>query len=465
MQYKSMLNILRSFIPTLISLGFLLPLNFAAGQNAVELNRTTDPRISLPADTGRFVRGRIDFSRYISPATCSFVGPSMRKIIDRGDFYDTLPYEDVVSLRVPLSSVQAVESCISEFDIDTLSRDQLRYAFDVALWIQNDSLMSHIKERWLTQSASIRDSSNILLYTILSFIKSSPQRLDLATIELSRLDSLGAPARLQRLSARKQFLIHWNRLFARDKIKEVAEDIISIQSSLEPEEMGYWSRDANIPFFSLLEVGLFDNPSGLPQILNRMRAELRIFGEKAGEPTGIVAMKFIDLPTKIGSKVNNIRADYLFSYNRDSNTSYPQLGKSLLVLVVSHDVPKSFYSDYAMIKRIREDYDTTKLDIVLIQKTKGSARWHTDGPLNPEREAEASRWYFQDYLKLEATVAVLETSFTKLPDGRMVAKPDESGIFGSPLIGTVIVDRNGNLVYKDIGIVRESVIRAYLGRL
>jgi hypothetical protein len=78
------------------------------------------------------------------------------------------------------------------------------------------------------------------------------------------------------------------------------------------------------------------------------------------------------------------------------------------------------------------------LDIVVYSQTSGYFR--DSPPLSPSAEAQKLRWYFFDYLKLPiSALAVLQTSFTRLPDGRKIAQQsayqDHPGVEEIKLVG------------------------------
>jgi hypothetical protein len=119
-----------------------------------------------------------------------------------------------------------------------------------------------------------------------------------------------------------------------------------------------------------------------------------------------------------------------------------------------------------MLRRLHAKYASRGLRIIVTQRMAGYTDWNGSGTLTEAEEAEFARWYFGDYHKLPATLAVQATAFGKGADGRRVASQAPSttlsSVLSSPLIGTKLVDRAGVLRYASIGIAGEKELEAYI---
>jgi hypothetical protein len=99
-----------------------------------------------------------------------------------------------------------------------------------------------------------------------------------------------------------------------------------------------------------------------------------------------------------------------------------------------------YFPDYAVMRRLQAKYAGRGVQFVIMTFTAGSFRDHLLP--RPAQEADALKGWFLDYLKLPVTLAVEQSQFGFLQDGRRQGHPGTN-------FQNYAFSRNGSLVGKD----------------
>jgi hypothetical protein len=110
-----------------------------------------------------------------------------------------------------------------------------------------------------------------------------------------------------------------------------------------------------------------------------------------------------------------IHGDYWYNADGDSSTR-PRRGTVSVLAIMPSGFVGAYYSEYAVLKRLQATYAARGVDFVIMTFTAGSFRNHLMP--RPAAEAEVLKGWFLDYLKLPVTLAVEQSQFGYLQDGR-----------------------------------------------
>jgi len=114
---------------------------------------------------------------------------------------------------------------------------------------------------------------------------------------------------------------------------------------------------------------------------------------------------------------------------------------------------------HAMLRRLHAKFGDD-LNITIMTRTYGFMGG--SAPLSVAQEVDSIRHYYLDVHKLPVTVAVVETQFDRLPDGRRIdrAMPAEQTMLYQ--FGAVLADRDGKTVAY--GLSQEAAMATYIAR-
>jgi hypothetical protein len=434
-----------------------------AGDSAAVAAAATalDPRISLPSDTGRMIRGHVDFSSYRTPGQCVEAIETMRSVIWRTIEKDTLSYDAAMRDTLPTAAVDAGRACATRFPVEATEPRELRNAMRLALAIGDDHRADAVIERRLALAHGVPERGEILRESVGLYLATRPMRISAAVAALGRLDALGRDARIARLRAHATMLAHWVQRFDRAAIHRETDSIFTIAATMTPDERDEWATEIQAAGITRMRLGLYEDPAGMRSLFTSLAPLLLPL---RGGPTHVDervfnSPQFVQFQM-IGHPAPQFRPSYWFG--PDSASGYPVPGKVSLLMLVDQDDGQGAYGRYAMIRRLAGRYGERGLSITLVMPTTGFTRWSASPPQEPAEEAQSARWYFLEYLHLPASLAVDSTPFTRKPDGRRVngRSPFFTLYANAPV---VLTDQKGNVIFLGV-LGPEAELEAYIRR-
>jgi len=115
-----------------------------------------------------------------------------------------------------------------------------------------------------------------------------------------------------------------------------------------------------------------------------------------------------------------VRAPHWFAENGDT-TARPIAGVPTLIIFVDHGCGGRCYPMYATLRRTVARYGPRGLQVVLVGQTKGYFRKQLETDV--AHEIAQIRRYYREFLRIPGLLAVQETQFSRIPDGRRMPEP------------------------------------------
>jgi len=147
-------------------------------------------------------------------------------------------------------------------------------------------------------------------------------------------------------------------------------------------------------------------------------------------------------------------------------------GRVTLFMRVNQNCGQSCIRKYQWLQSLHQRYGPRGLDIVLSAKTAGYAP-RAVGALTPDRENEAIRDYFHDYLRLPFRLVVEETPYRKLPDGRRIDTLTAwerkyvmvPGVNSEAILEDVLIDATGKIHVFNWGAWHEEIMELFIDQV
>jgi hypothetical protein len=432
------------------------------------------------------------YARYTHPGQCVQAAERLSQLYWRDKRADTLVDRPLTD-TVPTVVVDAARACATRFSLATAPIADLPDLVALYLWTRQDSLASAAATRLLDAPANQlatqsgwADRGWRLLMVVRRALSARPVRIDLVKRYLHELDTIRAPSAAPwRMLAYKDFarmaLRSGNLTVAHDAVRaaisasqtmvrseqidrvyEILEayDILAEPTSLlasGPAAVAVFDT-ARTRLLPLRGPGTWGGGAAAPDessaLDNMMRQALGM-----GEPPppvnrdvmeqqrlqGYIAQ--LEMPYKmVGNAAPPLTATHWYPVS-DDTVARPRRGVVTLVVSVNANCGGGCYSQYAVLRRLQAAYAARGLQIVMLASTHGYFRNQPE-PL-PAHEAEQSRHYVLDFLKLPGVLGVEETKFSFRDDGMRLNMPGETpqGYFRG---------RDAVVVGKD-GLVRQVV--------
>jgi hypothetical protein len=409
-------------------------------------------------DTGWARHGYRDFTHYTTPNACVAAVEAAQMVADRArvDTADIDPIHDTL----PSAVVSVARQCGAHFSAATQPVVELRALFELELARNNDHAALAVAERYLS-AQSKEEYPWALAMVARDLLWARPMRLVAAEAIIARLDSLGPSANEPRYAIHDQLNEISVQRSDAARIEREGGVLYQVRQQLTPAQRT--DEKVNGVFTNLLKAQVdgrrslgggiderlwiilrqwldleLPRSSSLADALTRVKQA----ATAAGMDSTVLQASLHLLTThpmlgfsNLGKPVAPLPATFWFSASGD--TIWPR--KNHVTILMWRDGENIDAKRNALIRHLHQRFGDA-LDIVLYSQTFGYFR--DSPPLSPAEEAQKLRWYFFDYLKLPiSALAVLETSFTTLPDGRRRARP--SAYLGHPPI------ENFKLVGKD----------------
>jgi len=311
-------------------------------------------------------------------------------------------------------TIEAVRQCLARFDVATVTPADLLYLGKAYVLAERDSAADAAFDRLIkSMTAQSVDARALKLMQIVGVYTSAhPARLDRAANYLRKLDALGDAAATYRMIARDMLanvaavadstaMIATNSAQAL-ALAKVQPEAVRKQRIADEIAANVASAEAYIRR-GRLDSARAVNGQGQATIVP-LRPRITALG------AGSRAKDY----KKLGDTAMPIQAQRWF--NRPDGVSYPVAGKVTMVVFAYFGCSGSCYPGYAVIRRLRAKYPPDKFAIVMLAQTWGFDR---DRLISTDDETERIRAYFLDKMKLDMALAVWQTTFKKMDDGKV----------------------------------------------
>ena len=409
---------------------------------------------SSTIDTGAFVPGRRDFTRYATVGLCLSAARETRSIARRQLAVqiarDTLEHD-----TTGLGGARPIaRACSARFTLATTpARDHYRL-FELALYAGNAPLAQAVLADFVTHASTPRERAEVLRFGIDQYLNFGWRAA--AESLAAQADAQGPSARLAQLSLHRALMDEFHlqegdsarlrtevaRIFA---LTEQSPKILDLDS-YEAERWAFW--------YTAQQLVLTD-PSQLPPLAARAQREL---GQYERSPDVTQGLTWAPWSTMTLQAVQDRLVHKMYRYQQRaglvsaprltanywfpppgrpaSDTLRPKLGKLNLICrnwgisdeIFNDDLAK--YSLRSWLWHWFAEYGVDQLEVTLVVPARGYTNLITDHANanylfhTLAEESEAWRWYFHDYAQLPVTVAVQHavTEWLPPPDGRRLSQ-------------------------------------------
>lgn len=379
-----------------------------------------------------------------TPGACA-VAPGLIDRLAWREFVDNTVYTPARDTTSKLSS-DSVRICAGAFGGATNSDWELLNLARVQLIQAEDSLARATAERHLRVVGSSPEKRAWALYLIATDnLSARPARFATAGTAISDLDKLGAPAGKARLLAHFASARAAQRYHDDKRTVAEANATIAIWKTL-PQRLGLQlSTQMASAFLMKAEIALrLDGIAPAKAIIDTAD---RVVPANAGMARRMIEV-YRKLYTILGRTAAPIEAQFWFGNDGQALTApRPSTGRVTMISSAAHACGAPCRERYKGLRRFGERF-RGRLDIVNMTKTLG---FHSDtAPIAPIDEARYDSSYFLGKVSLPGTVAVYETKYTWIPDGRRRNQPTPQER-NYPYASVVVVDRKGIVRYASDG--------------
>jgi hypothetical protein len=378
-----------------------------------------------------------------TPGACFWVSRLVQAAALR-DKPDTTSYYPAKDSTIALAR-DSVRFCSSAYSTPSGANDLLDEA-RIRLVAGDDAVARTMAQRYL---ATLADSSAeqkawALHLLVETDLRVRPRRFSDAVQTLAELDKLGPKA------ARASVMSHLAFAAARrdswDDSSATAEASAAIAKwkTLSPEDALDLSGEATRAFLMKAEIAMRtssgDAARAIVDTAQRTIPSAAAFAKRQLE----AARRLYGI---VGKKAEPIVATYWFNIS-DPSASRPALNKVTVILEASHACGSACRPRYRALARLNSRFGTRGLEIISFTKTVGYYR--EVAPVTPAEEAKYDSTFFLVTRQLPGALAVFETKFRWLPDGRRINEPTPQDR-NYPLATLIIVDRRGSIRYAATG--------------
>lgn len=418
--------------------------------------KSTEPAVQ--ADTSDLIQGRVDFSRYTTPAACERAVENTRFVVTRGkEIIKTMfaPEQDTL----PTEAIEVGRACAKNFDVQTTAPDQLFFLARLLFLIgdEHHAIAATLRQMSLAEGDSAR--GEVLKNAVQLALEAVPMRLQVAQFFAQLLEQRAPTAYTAHLQAHHLLLGYYAAIFDIPKIRTESNIMIEIVKHLTPDQINTLGGIAQSPFLYLaLVITYEEGPTAGLKLLASAADSLPML--RAAQPRA--SMQWL-----IRSYINQVQlygktAPPLIGqlYGMDSSAERPQEGHVSLFVNVDMNCGSFCQGQYALLNRLYQRYSAQGLDITLIAKISGYTR---RGTIEPGAEVDSIRSYFLRQLNLPVSLLIQETPYTVLPDGRRsYGRPPFAMQYEDA--GLVLVDRQRTIRWSASGIGSEAILKAYIER-
>ncbi len=412
------------------------------------------------ADTSDLTQGRVDFSRYTTPAACERAVENTRFVVTRGKgMVKTIfaPEQDTL----PTEAIEVGRACVKNFTVQTTAPDQLFYLARLSFMIgdEHQAIAATLRQVSLAESDSAR--GEVLKNAVQLALDAVPMRLQTAEFFAQLLEQQVPTAYLARLQAHHLLLGYYATIFDIPKIRTESNIMIEIVKHLTPDQVNTFAAIAQSPFLYLAIVLTYESgPASALELLAKATDSLPALRAAQSRTSMQWVIRSYINQAKLYGKMAPPLVGQL--YGMDSSTERPQEGHVSLFVTVDMNCGTFCQGQYALLNRLYQRYSAQGLDITLIAKAVGFTR---RGVIAPDDEVDSIRSYFLSQLNLPVTLLIQQTPYTILPDGR---RSNERSPFAVQYedAALVLVDRHRIIHWTtpSFHIGQEAILKAYVQR-
>ena len=376
------------------------------------------------------------------PGSCAQAPRRIDQLAAR-DFVDNTSYNPAKDSTSRLAA-DSVKICANAFGGSTNDTWQLLNFGRVQLILAADSLARDAAQRYLnTIGMSAADKRAWALYLITSDnVAARPARFVAAREALAELDKLGAPAGKARVLAHFIVARAAHRHF--DEAMEFAEAdaTIAVWKTL-PRPIGLQTSTQLAAAYTMkAEIALRSRGAAAAQAI--LDTAGRVVPAEAIFPSRNIA-NFRKLYSTLGKVGAPIEAQ--FWYGAASSGPKPARGRVTLLTTAAHGCRASCRERYKLLRRYGMRF-SGRMDIIHLTRTFGF--FSDSAPVAPTDEARFDSAYFLGRQRLPGALAVYDSKFDWLRDGRRRNRPSPQDT-NYPVAVVVIIDKKGIVRYVSDG--------------
>lgn len=311
----------------------------------------------------------------------------------------------------------------------------------VQLIVGADSLAQAISRQYMAAlpDSSVERKAWALHLVVDDDARARPRRIKAAYDAVAELDKLGPKGARASVLAHMTMSEAWQVSWNDSASAAEASQAIAKWRTLAPETALDLADNVTQAFLLKAEIAIRtrdgDAARAILDTATRMLPSLAIGPRRVVEATKRIY-------SIVGKKAAPIIATYWFK--GDSTTTHPGPGQISIITQAFHDCGAQCRPRYRILGRLVNRFGSRGFEMINFTKTLGFYR--ETAPVTPADEATYDSTYFFGTRQLPGILAVYETKFRWLPDGRRVNDPTPQEV-NYPLSSFVIVDRHGIIRY------------------
>lgn len=353
-----------------------------------------------------------------------------------------VPAKDTTS-RLATDSVRV---CAKGFVGSTSDEWQLLNLGRVQLILGADADARSLAQRYLRAvGTSAAEKRAWALYLIASDnAEAQPARFDAAREALTELDALGTPAAKARVLAHFAVAGAAQRHFDDKQVSSEANAAIAAWKLLEPRAGLQAAMALALSYIMKAEIVLREiGPAPARAIIDTAD---KVVPQNARGPRALINL-YKGLYAVLGTQAAPIDAAFWYATDSDVGaTPKPVRGRVRIISNALHSCRALCRAQYDGLRRYGERF-AGRADIINITQTLG---FYADStPVTPPEEARYDSAYFLGKQRLPGALAVAETVFDWIPDGRRRNRPTAQDT-NYPNARIVVVDKKGVIRYATV---------------
>jgi len=369
---------------------------------------------------------------YYTPGSCV-------SAFQRGDsFYwrarqDTARFSATADTMLTASAALARE-CAKKFSVTTVVPRDLILLARVYLAMGDDAAARTAVERRLAADAAkpVADRATTLAEIVEAYVGAAPPRIDVARGYLKQLDALPqAEAALGQVRGHRRLALHfWVRGDDAGLVPEAEASIAAAKRLNTHDRIEYLMLIAGMyNYIAEVEATRTGTAAAPRAVIGRARADL---GKLEGAEKLLAQLDTI--ASMYGQKGARLVASYWLGTPGD--TVRPTPGKISVIMF------SPARANIPAFRRLQQE-SGGKVEVSFVGNTAGFFK--DEGPLTPAAEIEYLKGYYFDELHATGVMAMNESQFHRMPDGRRMSDISANGRAYRTSAGTLVVvlDKEG----------------------
>jgi len=382
-----------------------------------------------------------EFAEY-NPGRC-VIASRLIDGVNRHDYRDTTMFNPARDTLFTATTEQVRECEAAYGGVATEPLELLNAARVQLLTKRDEAALSSQREHMESMADRPPEEQAWSLYLILSDnLRGKPARLDRAREVLAELDALGTPAASMRTLAHYAVM---NAAIERqddELMRSEAAEVVKAWNELD-DETRLWR--------ATVLASTFLSRAGVEVLARGGDAARAVIDTARGimPNAAVIPRRMIDAAQRMYRKVDETAApiEAKFWYNNaEGPATRPASGRVSLILPIWVPCPAFCIEVVDGARRIERRFRGQDLDITFRTRTYGF--FADTAPVNPQTEADHNANYLLNQMQggLPGALAIAETEYDWLPDGRRVNRPTTDDM-NYPGARVVLVDRNGIIRY------------------